>query len=231
MTTTTRRHHQELGFSQDQGTVNVSRWATFARRLLNLKGPSLQGLNPEFSVSISESDRLDYWALAGVRPFSQSFALAAAAAKFNLWALVNPANSGLLVVVEQVIFQAAAGDDVQVQMRDAGVQLTAKAGFAEANLFPSDSRLIIGAAGSLGTRVQTAQDASTVIASTYINQLYRNTTQQNFVAGNAGTQIGRPIAVLSPNNMVYVFGATLNVAQVVTFVGYERTLELSELKP
>lgn len=225
-----RRFHQhDLGFSQDQGTVNVSRWATFIRRLLNLKGPSLQGVDPELAVSVSETDRFEYWALAGVRPFQQSLVLTAAAAKFNLWTVRNPANSGQLVTVTSVGYQGVA-DDVNITLFDGTI--AAKAGFTETNAPTVDLRLQpLSPISSLGTLTATAQDASRILIGTFQNIIYRNTSQTSWLNGEAGNAGGRPVAVLQPGTALCVVGGTVNIAQTVTFTGYERTLELSELKP
>jgi hypothetical protein len=81
--------------------LQVGRFDTLVRRLLSIKGQQLfPNLSGELSTELTlESDRPEWAALKGEKLCGASGTWAALAANINQFQLVNPANSGHLVVV------------------------------------------------------------------------------------------------------------------------------------
>lgn len=123
--------------------IEIGRWSELLRRSLGMKGQEVVSaeLSPEISpVWQIESDTAEWQFLKQVRLVSAAGNLAAVAAQFPRYALINPINSGMIATVFEVGFSAEFDAIWDIRLID--VELASFANGLEAG--PRDTRWNFG---------------------------------------------------------------------------------------
>jgi len=102
--------------------LQINRYDRLVRRLMNLvgEGALVTGVLPDVFPTIDVEDlQTDGWGVAGWRPAMGGSDIQAAAAEFPVIQISNPAASGAIVVVEQIIVSAGITGVIGFNVHDA----------------------------------------------------------------------------------------------------------------
>lgn len=198
-------------------SINVGRFNQILGRLLSMGGQEdpAGALSPEISpVLVMEADRPEWKFLGNERLVAAQISAVSTAGLAATGRLRNPSTSGVLGIVEGIIFSTTATQRVQVRLGvlgDTGLLTPMVAQAAR------DSRLTT-TVGALRTSSDQVAGVGTVI---YEGQLLANTSYI----------IGVTPIVLAPLSHVDVSGADLVAATIsVNFAWRERAAEPFEVK-
>jgi len=195
--------------------VQQTRWDRIIRRVSGSIGPgsrvseTLSELFPMVDVEQVPGELL---ILGGTQLAFGGFSLAASVGEINKWQLVNPADSGNLVILEKVIYTSAANEEIRWD-------ITSTLFGAAANT----QRVLdvrIGVDQLPVARVNFDQAAG----GTNLTGIAAVTADVSFVLENEN-----PIAILAPATAFQISGTTQNVASKIAFYWRERPALESEL--
>jgi len=204
--------------------VQVSRFETFARKLLGMKGSGLvRGISPELQISIDPMQYPEQRYLSGVRNFAQGRAFAASAANLNFSQIWNAPGSSTLVVVEFSHIQMAAADPLQFLLVIRNRSLATLANYVANAINPRDGRLpnVPAISSGMATLFETAQAPAGPAGAVAFTLFNGGITHSGF-------QYSFPV-VLPPGWGVGWSQQTVNTTGCHNYVGYERAMENSEL--
>jgi len=195
------------------GRIQTARLENFIRRWASIKGGGSvlsETLGEVFPVLDLENLTAENYLPAGWTPFFGFITVAGVAAQLQGASLINPANSGKIVVVDQITLRTNAAENVTI-----GTSLALFTPSVNARTRDTRAPAFLGSA-----RV----GANSNVGAAETGLLFRPVAGQVQVI-----EIPNGIAVLSPGNQLAVVGATVNITINVGFTGRLRQAEPSEL--
>jgi hypothetical protein len=191
----------------------IARLAQAARRLFSSKGPDvLEDLAPELQAGITiENAPFEYLLVSGKIPWTARVIVAGAAGVFTHGVIRNPANSGIMSVIEGFLIAnrtgAASPYDLQINTAAQPALTT------QGQVRPRDLRIVGQPATIMGTINNAAEQGIGY------GELYVPTLSAILVPHNA---------LLAPGTDFYWVPGNLNQEIFLWVFGYERQLESSE---
>lgn len=187
-----------------------ARYNRILEKLYGIKGhPVAPQASPEIQGSIIlANDRPDFEYLAGNSLASGTGALAALAANFNLFQLLNPTASGVLITCYLIIASVQTNDGITIMLSDAALTSLGTA------VVLRDRRVTQSPVGQFRQAQATAQPGTFV--------------DSQFTLANSPYAYNQPV-ILPPGRGIVVSSRSVNIALATSFHWTERILEASEI--
>ncbi len=211
--------------ARDSSDISVGRFETFVRRLFSLKGGGLLtsvGTDVRPVVNLTGLMLFEERLYKDIRSYAFTDRRAAGGAgTANQWRLNNPQNSGLIIVVEQILFNTGTAGNIILGLDNVTAGAQQQVALLDTRVLGGPGQTPLVTSGA----IVAWQVAAVPVALAQFDQ-GRLATAKNW----PNTELsGNGALVLAPGYGIVVWNDALNSADAITLAWYERAADKAEL--